>query len=177
MFKIVADALEYLNSNIKVMDQGDSLNLIKNLRKNYSRLDNNWRPSKTNFSWHITTYFKSKNDDYENNSAYIDFDEGKEVNILIDGLIYLPLGLITLFTRTYSFKCNNEVPHITCFVNQYLSPKHSNDALTLAFKNKCDVKNGIKHSYVTIENYNYDCYYFFFKEKIYLKGVMTAFDA
>lgn len=178
MFKIIADALEYLNSNVKVLDQGDSLKLINNLKKNNSKFDNLWKVPKTNFTWHITTYFKGKSDDFKNNPAYVEYNDGQEVNISIEGIIYLPLGLISLFTRSYDFYCNNEIPHITCMVNQYLSPKHSNDALTQAFKGKFDNLNGgVKKGFVYIDNYEYHCYYFFFKEKINLTGIMTSFDS
>ena len=92
-------------------DNYDSFNLIESiLDNNYNNLLG-WKFPKDNGVWHITTYYAAKIDQKtrESNEAYKEFSEGKCVDIYFDGFVYVPGNLMTAYTTSNKFFCNNKV--------------------------------------------------------------------
>lgn len=175
MFDFITKNLSIINK-CNLNDNDECLNLISSIKTygNNGQLYNNWKLSKSNAIWHLTTYFKIDKD-FKNNPAYLEFSEGKEFEINVDGLCYLPGGLLTAFSSNNKFYCNNEYPHITLLVNK-LKPFHSNEALKLTFNSKLKmITDDISKCQLTIQKSKYDCYIYHFKEKVVFKSVMTSF--
>ena len=172
--KFIGNCLNEISSFGNLFDDGHASAIIKssaNLKHGF----NSWCFPKEEGVWHVTTYFASGigQSERENNPAFKEFSEGKEINLLFDGFVYVVGNLMTAFSWSNDYYCNNKIAHMTCLYNGYLKPKHSNSVLAEALKHKLNQK--VTYKQITIEGYKYDAYILCFKSKVSFKGEMTSF--
>ena len=174
------------NSEIK-----DFISKIENNKNNYYELSKGWKyPHNIHKNyWHCTTLFKGGKKIYsiKNNREYIEFSEGKNIKVDIIGFVYVPQKIMISIVYLNGEKCDNEFPHITTFINEYV-PKQSNDVMIELFKNNkrnkdiIDIYNNkikackedkinnnkdniVYEKTININKENINCYGVFFDEK------------
>jgi hypothetical protein len=95
-----------------------------------------WRYPKENKKWHLTTLFRKGNNFNKSHPAYVQFEEGKLIDVNIKGIVYVPKRIITSVVSTDT-SVENKFPHITTILGTY-SAKNSNDVLNELFsEGKC----------------------------------------
>ena len=172
----------------------ETYDTIKELINRYDeakegKTDENNTIKVNNFSYpktfHITTAFRYS-DDFDQSLEYVkEFEEGKQVDFQILGVVAIPDEMIVTVVKG-NFSSKNKFTHISTFIGG-LKPKLSNDILCSIFDEGKEMEedyNNIvegkieectKKVKVTVEEKEYDGYVYLRKNTEIIKGRMKAY--
>lgn len=178
-----------------ICDNYNNLKEIKNITEslnseNKINIESMKTPSKNN-EWHVTTLFKKTKQFIKSHPAFINFEEGKTIKLVIKGLVYIENKILIAIVQTET-PVENKMPHITLLVGGF-SPKHSNDVFEKLFlggpmeqeyislmNKEIKFENEIGNCYcitTTLFKENFTNYIIFFKDPITIESTMHVFGS
>jgi hypothetical protein len=123
---LIVSSLKEITYEYEISDASKLIKLFEeNIFECSENYKNPWKYPKESKIWHVTTLFKSGKSFIKSHPAYLYFQENKDVQLEIRGLVYIPNKIITSIIYTES-PIQNEFPHMTTLLAGY-SAKNSND--------------------------------------------------
>ena len=202
IYKTLKSILQYFpnfnseEEKTEIKNLSSSLQVIKSIA-----LPKGWNfPHKMRGNYfHVTTLYKGNKsfEEIENNLAYKQYSEDKNIFVTIIGLIYVPEGILCLLVKLNDgIICNGEYPHMTIIRNKY-PPKYSNFVIKECLKYK-DIKNEydkkmkninnedeintnkkedfIRRKQIVIDDNKVTAYFVLYEKSLEIKGTMHAFE-
>ena len=145
----------------------------------YDELKSNSQISEYRYpkDFHVTIVFEPEH--YMNESAVKRFEEGKEIDVIIKGFVFISKKILTFFVEVNT-SILNPFPHITTLLGEDYKAKNSNDILESVFKDRSKKTQSQTDSVsifnnIKVREKHETVYLVRFKNNLFFKGVMKSY--